>query len=594
MTSLNPFSWDTKSFVDFLERKQYMRGSMIERMFERRGEWSNQFGRHPHMGFWSYFEEQYSAPGWGFVPFLFLGLLGMYVAIRKRWELGLPFFTLFILCSVGLILYMNFADGTMYDARIQDAHMEVRNRDYFFTPAFVFFGVAMGMGVAALVMHLLLAVKQDAGKKAIVFGSAVLLALPLVALTRHYYANDRSDNILPYVMAKNVVDTCEEDAILFTFGDNETYPMWCLQEAYDYRKDVRMINLSLLQSDWYVWQVKNRMNVPLSLTDEQILWYPVERSDGLEMSQPRERFHDRPRGVMTLLTPYRHGDQIVRVSHMVVDDIVIENKWRNPIYFSNLPYAESPLGLRDRCVATGLLYKLEREPTYDRVNPQASLELFENHYIFDGLGNSDIYRDNGTTRDFLLTLGPSVLRTYESLMRAADTANAIGLLEKMTREFAEYWQPYLILSDMAMESGDTVRALEILENYRDLISGYHRQSEGNRYYLADLGMVTYEIGKRISDTEKMEQGIDMMWQAFDANRNDMLNFRKLAAVLIETQRYSDLRRAGLDASRYGRNMGDRFLQTAISGGSGGANPFGGGNTSGTGSAEGSSPGGDGQ
>ncbi|MEE8404186.1 MAG: DUF2723 domain-containing protein, partial [candidate division Zixibacteria bacterium] len=142
-----------RTFIDFLDRKQYGQTSMTDRMFDRRGKWENQFGRHANMGFWSYFEEQYSPGGWLFLSVFFsLGILGMVVAIKKRLEIGLPFFTLFLICSAGLVLYMNFADGTQYDFRTTDAYQEVRNRDYFFTPAFVFFGIAMGMGISALIM----------------------------------------------------------------------------------------------------------------------------------------------------------------------------------------------------------------------------------------------------------------------------------------------------------------------------------------------------------------------------------------------------------------------------------------------------------
>ncbi len=86
----NP-SRDWTTFVNFLDRKQYGQVSMIDRMFNRRGTWENQLGRHPHMGFWSYFEEQYSKGGNNFIPFLALGLLGLITAIRKRLEIGLPF-----------------------------------------------------------------------------------------------------------------------------------------------------------------------------------------------------------------------------------------------------------------------------------------------------------------------------------------------------------------------------------------------------------------------------------------------------------------------------------------------------------------------
>ena len=145
-----PLARDWRTFMNYLDRKQYGQMSMIDRMFERRGAWSNQFGRHPHMGFWSYFEEQYSSANWFVIPFFALGLIGLVTAIYKRLEIGLPFFTLFLLVSVGLILYMNFADGTKYNFQTGDAYMEVRNRDYFFTPAFVFFGIAMGMGIGAV------------------------------------------------------------------------------------------------------------------------------------------------------------------------------------------------------------------------------------------------------------------------------------------------------------------------------------------------------------------------------------------------------------------------------------------------------------
>jgi len=572
---MNNPSRNWQSFVDFLERKQYMRGSMIERMFNRRGAWENQFGRHPHMGFWSFFEEQYSSPGWGFLPFLLLGLLGMYVAIRKRLEIGMPFFTLFILCSAGLILYMNFADGTMYNAQMSDAHMEVRNRDYFFTPAFVFFGIAIGMGVAALVSLLDRATEKmgENIRNSLVYASVVLVALPVVGLANNYHINDRSENFLPLMLAKNVLDTCEENAVLFTFGDNETYPMWCLQEAYEYRRDVRMINLSLLQSDWYVAQVKNKLKVPISLTDEQILWYPAGEREGQTIMRPKVPFLDRPRQVRTLMTPYMHENRVVRVSEMIVDDIVIENRWRNPIYFSSLPYAESPLKLRDHVVATGMLYKLERDVPPNRMNLDESFRLFTEAYTFSGLEDCQVYRDNGSTRDFLLTIGPASLRVFEGLNRAGDTVRAMELVNQLIEEYPEYWQPHLIKADYLLNKGDTTGSVAVLEAYRDKMEACLELSEDNRYYLQDVGMTIYEIGKRIKKDEMINEGIELIWKAFDMNRNDMLTFRKLASVLSEQMRYSDLRLAALTASAYGRNLSDPFLNWALSGG----NPSAGGN-----------------
>ncbi|MFQ6007862.1 MAG: DUF2723 domain-containing protein, partial [Candidatus Zixiibacteriota bacterium] len=261
-------SWFT--FVNYLDRKQYGQASMVDRMFKRRGAWLNQFGRHEHMGFWSYFENQYSPKGWFFIfPFFTLGVIGVAAVVRKRVEIGMPFLALLLVCSVGLVLYMNFADGTKYDRRTGDAYLEVRNRDYFFTPAFVFFGIAMGIGVSAVMKF----VKDRFGsvnprmQKPAVMASSVLVLLPGISLANSYHPNDRSKNFIPYNYAANILDTCEKDAILFTSGDNDTFPLWCIQEVYNYRKDVRVVNLSLLNTDWYVEQMKNRYGVQISLKE---------------------------------------------------------------------------------------------------------------------------------------------------------------------------------------------------------------------------------------------------------------------------------------------------------------------------------------
>ncbi len=334
-SSLNPRidennpSRNVSTFFNYLDRKQYGQTSMVDRMFHRRGTWSNQLGRHAHMGFWSYFEEQYSPGGWLFVfPFFALGLIGLITAIKKRLQVGLPFLTLLLVCSVGLALYMNFADGTKYNPRTTDAYLEVRNRDYFFTPAFVFFGIAMGLGVAAVMKYTKekLASSGPGSQKAAVVASSVLVLLPGISLAHNYHACDRSKNYIPYNYAANILDTCEPNAILFTSGDNDTFPVWCLQEVYNYRRDVRVVNLSLLNTDWYVEQMKNRYDVPISLTDEQILWYDYDAGKGRVMRHPQKRFHDRPRKRMTYLEASKLDGRIRKVAEMMMDEIVLENK----------------------------------------------------------------------------------------------------------------------------------------------------------------------------------------------------------------------------------------------------------------------------
>ena len=393
--------WDT--FVSFLDRKQYGQMSMTDRMFQRRGLLENQFGRHPHMGFWSYFEEQYTKAGNSFLPILALGLIGLGVMVKRRTEIGMPLLTLILLCSAGLILYMNFADGTQYDFRTTDAYLEVRDRDYFFTPAFVFFGIAIGLGIGAVLKNLAdrLGGQNASMRNTVAFGSVILVFLPTISLAHNYHANDRSKNNIPYNYAANLLDSCKENAIFFTSGDNDTFPLWCIQEVYNYRKDVRVVNLSLLNTDWYVEQMKSRYNVPMSLTEDQIIWEDFEARPGVTTRRPLKRFNDRPRRRMTYMQAGAFDGRIVKVQDMITDEIVLENRWRDAVFFSSSPYAESPLNLRSRSVNKGLVQELMQEQPDNLTDVDAGYDLYMNTYRYDGYESSDVYRDENATGVFI-------------------------------------------------------------------------------------------------------------------------------------------------------------------------------------------------
>ncbi|MBD3403333.1 DUF2723 domain-containing protein [candidate division GN15 bacterium] len=556
----NP-SRDYETFKNYLDRKQYGQESMVERMFDRRGKWENQLGRHPHMGYWSYFEEQYSDGGWNFVPFLALGLIGMYVAIRKRAAIGMPFFTLFIVCSLGLVLYMNFADGTQYDGA--DAYLEVRNRDYFFTPAFVFFGIAMGLGVSGIVQFVRdkLAAGNEGMQRSISYASTVLILLPAISLADNYHENDRSNNHLPYNYAANLLDTCDENAILFTAGDNDTFPLWCLQEVYDYRKDVRIVNLSLLNTDWYVWQMKDQYDVPISLSKEQIWWYPVETIQG-DTRQPRERFRDRPRGRMAYLQATPYQGRVLRVADMMVDEIVLENRWQNPIYFSSQPYAESPLNLRDRATSVGLLYRLDREPPEGKIDLAEGLDLYRNTYRFEGFEDSEVHRDENAT-GIWLGVGMNGVRIFDALNRSERGDEAKSFMRDMIDHYPEYWQSTYVLAEELEKEGDSVAAMAAYQKLHDTLTAFLARDEDNLFYMQDLGMVKVDIGTRTGDEDLQQAGVALMWQAFEGNPNSSYAFRKLVTVLSRLRRVNDMRRAAAMIAEYKINLGDPFVQQVL-------------------------------
>ena len=564
----NP-SRDFRTFMNYLDRKQYGQMSMVERMFDRRGSWSHQFGRHPHMGFWSYFEEQYSGSGTQFLfPFFVLGVLGLVVAIQKRLEVGLPLLTLFLITSVGLILYMNFADGTKYNLNTGDAYLEVRDRDYFFTPAFIFFGIAMGVGVAAVMQFVRERKKGNPGlQKALVYGCGILALLPAYTLANNWHENDRSGSFLPYNYAAMLLDSCEKDAILFTSGDNDTFPLWCIQEVYDYRRDVRVCNLSLLNTDWYVYQMKNQYNVPISLKDEQILWYPFEAAPGVDASRPLERFYDKARKNWKYLVATPDGGRLVKVQDMMVDEVVWEStimrdnklSLKIPIYFSSPPYGESPLKLRDHTQTVGVVYRLDWSDSLPEVDLDRGYDLFMNKYHYDGYQNSKIYRDENATGVFI-TVGVNGGRLFDQLMAGGDSTRALALANKLIQVYPEYWQTYLVLAMLYDHQGDSTRAEGLWQELHDTLTSFLQSNPKNLFYMQDLGLTKVELGQRIGDNGMVDEGVQLCWQAFDDNSSSAYAFRKLVSVLSRTGRYQELQAAADKHWEYGQNRDDPFLQ----------------------------------
>ena len=552
-----------RQFVYALDRKQYGQVSMVDRMFQRRGEWENQFGRHAHMGFWSYFEEQYSGAGWKFAPFLALGLLGLGVAARRKMEIGLPLLTLFLLSSAGLVLYMNFADGTRYNFDTGDAYLEVRDRDYFFTPAFVVFGIAIGLGISAALAWLSERLGRDSDlKKRIAYAGLALAILPSIALADNWNENNRRDNTLAYNYAKNLLDSCDKDAILFTSGDNDTFPVWALQEAYGYRKDVRVVNLSLLNTDWYVEQMKFTYNVPISLTREQIRHTVFMEQNGEEYSRPAEKFVDRARGRTAYMVPVGYDNRILTIANMLMDDIVLENRWKHPICFSSPPYAESPLRLQERTIQTGVAYRLDRDTSMNAIDLEKSDSLYRSVYSFGQLNSSRVYREENATGLFMAS-GMFSSRVCDGFLATGDTARAVRLNDHMRKVYPEYWQSYLQMAEIYTAQGDTTKITPLYKTLLDTLSANLKTNPKNTYYLQDRGMISIEIFKRTKDSALLKSGTADLIAAFEENPNSAYAFRKLVTSLGQVGNFTAIRSAAEQYSRYGVNLGDPLLNQIL-------------------------------
>ncbi len=180
-----------------------------------------------------------------FLPFI-LGILGIIYQFNRRKEDGITTLVLFFFTGLAIAIYLNMPP------------LQPRERDYAFAGSTYAYAIWIGLGVLMVNDWLQKAVKGMGGVYATV--ALCLLAVPVLMAREEWDDHDRSQKTLARATAYNALMSCEPNAILFTFGDNDTYPVWYLQEIEGIRKDVRIINMSLLGIDWYIDQLNYRIN----------------------------------------------------------------------------------------------------------------------------------------------------------------------------------------------------------------------------------------------------------------------------------------------------------------------------------------------
>lgn len=402
MNENNPGS-SVQATIDYIERKQYGSMSMTERMFKRRGTWQNQFGTHRHMGFWGYFQNQYGTNRVSFLPFFIIGLFGIWEVVRRRASLGVPLLLTIFLASVGLILYMNFADGTRIHPQTGQDYLEVRDRDYFFTPAFIFFGLAIGIGLS-FIAHI---VKEWSEKHLknlsvpITLFSALLFLSPMLALANNYFTVSRANNYIAYDYGWNLLTSADKNAVLFTVGDNDTFTLWCLQDVYNIRTDVAVVNLSLANTKWYIKQIPTNLHVKTSWSEEQV----------------------------DQLRPFRDQNRTYfGISDQVVSEIIKENFAVRPINFSvTVPksrwkYYGRPI---DSLMSLkGMAWRMNKEGGGPKIDVDSTLAFLLNpeRMRLTGISDSSIHKDATTMR-----LTRNSARTF---IRVADSLQKIGRFDE--------------------------------------------------------------------------------------------------------------------------------------------------------------------
>ncbi|MDP5045323.1 MAG: hypothetical protein NWQ06_10145, partial [Leeuwenhoekiella sp.] len=332
---------------------------------------------------------------------------------------------------------------------------------------------------------------------------ACLLAAPVILAAQNWDDHDRSNRKTALAMAKMYLDSCDENAILFTIGDNDTFALWYAQEIEGYRRDVRIINTSLFQTSWYIDDMKRKAYesdpIPSQLTHDKYvagnrdaIWYNELRPNDtldiktwmnwiasddprtMEELQSGTMVHTYPTKLVSIPvdknTVLKNGivaqkDADLIVPNIVVNikedvlyknrllmlDVVANNNWERPIYFTGGSFGDDDyLWMKDFLQLDGVCYKLvpirtpiDPQSPYDmgRIDSDKFYDIAMNWY-WGNSGDPDVYHDTETRRNGITYRG-NLARLTETLINEQEFNKAKNILdlamEKMPVETFEYY-----------------------------------------------------------------------------------------------------------------------------------------------------------
>lgn len=386
------------------------------------------------------------------IPF-FIGLFGLYWHFRRDWRMASSFLILFIIMGYLITFYQNQQEP------------QPRERDYFYAGAYFVFSLWIALGMRGL---LDLLAQRIFKPRVAAAGFAGILSLGMIFIPgrmaqTNYHTHDRSRNWVPWDCSYNILQTCDQDAILFTNGDNDTFPLWYLQDVEGVRRDIRVVNLSLVNTDWYIKQLKDEepygaKRIPVTIPDQdiagiqpmawepQVVRVPVPKETYASFGITDTAAINSGRIEWRMPNTLQFGrTKAIRVQDIIVLNIVQANQWERPVYFAVTCSPDSRIGLDEYTRFCGLAWRLmpTKASAADMGIDARVLEanLFNepsefSHtrrygYKFRCTADSGVYYDETEIR-MLSTLRSSfrAIAVYES-DHTRDTRKSAAVLERM-------------------------------------------------------------------------------------------------------------------------------------------------------------------
>jgi len=445
-----------------------------------------------------------------FLPLL-LGIIGMFWHLKHDLKDFWIVMFLFILTGIAIVIYLN------------QSPFQPRERDYAYAGSFYAFSIWVGMGVAGIAAFIS---RWMSMRLAAVFSFIIaLMAGPLLMAVQNWNDHDRSGRYLTRDIARNYLESCDEDAIIYTVGDNDTFPLWYAQEVEGIRTDVRVVNMMLFNTEWHIDQMKMQAYesepLPISLpnakyregTNNSIYVRENERwatadyiSSFIRSDDPRtkltlrngEQVDHLPTNKIVIevdsaavmengiVAPYdadkieedvriqlAPNDQIMKGA-MLQLDIFAQNDWKRPVYFTAGGF-DGSLGLEPYYQLDGLAYKVVpiRTPqesilVMGRIDPDKMYDLVMNTFTWGRMNEPDVHLDYYSIRTLsVIRFRNMHVRLALELLERGDKVKAVNVLDRCMELAPHSVLPYdQYVAGLTFPQGDrTVHHEGIIEVY---------------------------------------------------------------------------------------------------------------------------------
>jgi hypothetical protein len=444
-----------------------------------------------------------------FLPF-FIGLIGLMYHAQKDLKSFYVLLALFLFTSIALKIFLN------------ERPFEPRERDYALVGSFYVFAIWIGFGVYAIYEIIAEKVKSKLVGPIVIV--ACLLAAPILMASQNWDDHSRANKYTAIAMAKNYLESCDKNAILYTIGDNDTFPLWYAQEIEGIRTDIKIVNTQLFMTDWYIDQMKFKTyksdGLPISFKHSEYVgdkldyvahipktdarwdiksWIDfiknpkstVEMSNGQTIHfYPTNKIRipvDKNNIIKNKVVNPKYYDSIVPYidldikgsamykNRLMMLDILANNDWKRPIYFTGGSFGDDDyLWMKDYLQLDGLVYKLVPVKTpIDKENPYDMGDI-DSYKMYDivmkwSWGNGDlttIYHDPETRKNSI-SYRTNMARLMEQLINEGKTGKAKKIIDlALTKMPMDYYGYYTMVEPFASgyyKLGEKAKARELLE-----------------------------------------------------------------------------------------------------------------------------------